>query len=329
MKKFICLILAALTTLAFTGCSCSGSSSSVSPEGSYWLNNSNVIEVPTGFTESAEYSLSVKNTGDIKLTIESGAYGYTLKSVTLPEDTTNTLYYELTTSFTLKGSYNYKNTDYPVDDAISSTVIFKGVNEKLKPTSSVKTIKCTSPVLNENGKFEFKNYDFGYVIDYTAGSGKHAVVTYTDNTADKNANLPEQKEFKKYFSSAFCENELLMLYPRTFKRSSSFGTTVTVLNASNQTKEKIKLSIGSFEAKVTDTLWGEILVDTVNFTKTGTYAGIPITAYYASNQGKKLDNGNRVNQSRLKHAMVKMQTGIAGVGTLTYTLTSFNNSQNA
>lgn len=329
MKKFICLLLALLTTIAFAGCSCSGGSSNVEPEGSFWLNQPLVLTVPTEFSESAEYLVTVTKSEASKITPNlSGTYSYSFDSRL---DGSGASFYQLDSHFTLKGTYTYKDTVYPVDDEIHSTIIFNGVDQKLKPIRSIKLIETTSPVVDGKGETTFENYNFQYVVDYTKNSGKDAVVSYTDLSESQNSPFPDTKTFGGYFSSSFCDNELLTIYPRMFKRDDDFSLSLKVLNPANQAKETININTRAFEATLKENCWdnGDLLVDCLDFTKSGTYTGIPMTCYYASNQGKKLDGDLRANQSYYKHALVKMETGIANVGTMTYTLTSFVNSQNA
>ena len=324
MKKIICLILAILTTFAFAGCSCSGSDSSVDVGGSFWLKESLFLDVPENFYESATYSVKIKKSSgsDIDLTIENGTYSYEFKSVSIGE-TTPKLYYQLDTTLVIKGAYKYNNQTYPVDDLVFSSVIFSGANEVLKPIASTKKIKTTTPVLNGKGNTSFENYDFSYTVDYTADDGDDAVITYTDNKG--NSKLPANKTIDDFFSTSFCENELLTLYPRMFEREEDFDLSLDVLNPVNQTEETINVSTRSFETPYT---WNgnDLLVDCLAFTKSGTYSGIPIIAYYTSNFGKELANGQRVNQRNLKHRLIKMETGIADVGTLVYELTNFTNN---
>ena len=330
MKKIISLILAVFMTFALAGCSCSGDSSSTSPEGSYWLDSYEIKTVPIGFSESANYkvTLEVTNT-DITANGIEGSYGYEFKSVTLENDATQAVYYQLETTFALTGSYTYKNTEYPLNDSVVSNVIFKGADENLKPISAYKAIKCTSPIADRDGSIAFEKYDFSYTVDYTADSGADALVTYTDNTENKNAEFPSEKTFEGFYSSDFCENELLMLYPRMFERDDDFSLSLDVLNVANQAEETITVSTQSFEVNLTENYWDNknLLVDCIAFAKSGTYSGTPILAYYASNQGIELENGDNLNQGKIyNHAMVKMESGIAGVGVLTYTLTSFTNN---
>lgn len=327
MKKIICLMLALLLSLAFAGCSCAGSSSFNEPEGAFWLQNPLFLSVPDDFSESAEYKVSVTKSKDSKITPTlSGTYGYTLSTITNPE--TNANYYLLETSLVLNGTYVYNEQTYTVNDSIESMVVFNGVDEKLKPLYTEKSIKTTTPVLNGNGNTTFENYEFSYTVDYSVDSGKDALITYTDTKG--NSGLPASQTFDGFFSSSFCENELLTLYPRMYTRDEDFSLSLKVLNPANNVKETINVTTQTFEATYSENYWNnpELLVDCLTFTKSGTYSGIPIYAYYASNQGKKLENGKRINQSYLKHVMVKMQTGIADVGTMTYELTSFTNSQN-
>ena len=132
MKKFICLILALILTLAFAGCSCSGASSSNEPEGAFWLANPLALSVPNDFSENAEYSVTVNKSKESKITPElSGTYSYFFTTITNPE--TSIAYYLLETTLTLSGSYTYNQQTYAVDDHIESAVVFNGVDNKLKP----------------------------------------------------------------------------------------------------------------------------------------------------------------------------------------------------
>ena len=190
-----------------------------------------------------------------------------------------------------------------------------GADKKLKPVKSTKRMVSTSPILDDSGDIAFDTFDFSYEIDY---SGKHAKVTYTDNTEDKNAEFPASKTFKNFYSSTFCENELLTMYPRMFDRSSSFDLSLKTLNAANQKMETIKVSTASYEKEIAENYWNKpnFMVDCLQFYKSGTYTGIAIKAYYANKE-----------EALAKQVLVKMETGIANVGTMTYTLTSFSTDQ--
>jgi uncharacterized protein YceK len=315
MKKLICLVLALLTALSFAGCS-SCSSSVASPDGSYWLKTPTTMTV-SHLEERATYSVTVTKFKDGEITPEiSGTYTTYLTTCTLPDDTN--IYYCLETSLNLSGTYTYEDTTYPVNDSVNSVVVFMGADKKLKPVKSIKSMVSTSPILDDSGDIAFDTFDFSYQVDY---SGKHAKVTYTDNTEDKNAEFPASKTFKNYYSSTFCENELLTMYPRMFDRSSSFDLSLKTLNAANQKMETIKVSTASYENEIeaTENIWGKpnFKIDCLQFYKSGTYKGIAINAYYANEE-----------EALAKQVLVKMETGIANVGTMTYTLTSFSTDQN-
>ncbi len=313
MKKIFCLVLALLTALTFAGCS-SCSSSTASPDGSYWLKTPTVMAV-ANVEERATYSVSVTPFKNSEITPNLvGEYTTCLIVCELPREN-HAVFYNLQTSLTLTGTYTYNDQIIPVNDTATSTVIFYGADKKLKPYFSTKSMVSTSPILDDNGDIAFETYDFSYLIDY---SGKNAKITYTDNSEDNNTGLPESKTFKNFYSSTFCENELLTMYPRMFERSSDFSLSLRTVSATNQKMETIKVSTASYNKDMAENYWNKpnFKVDCLQFYKSGTYSGIAINAYYANK-----------SETLAKHVLVKMETGIANVGTMTYTLTHFSTDQ--
>ena len=316
MKKLVCLLLTIISLFTITGCS-SCSSSTAKPEGSYWLTNPAVMEV-ANVEETCTYSVTVEKFSGAEITPNlTGTYTTTLSTVTAI-DQPETPYYRLESTLLLTGTYTYKEQEIAVDDIVESVVVFSGTSNNLKPLFSQKSMRTTSPIINGNGDIDFEVYDFSFDVDY---STKKAIIEYTDNSQDGNANLPQTKTFKNFYSSSFCENELLLMYPRMFERSSSFSLSLKTVNAPNQKMETIEVSTLSYKKPLEQNLWnktedGGLLIDCLQFYKKGTYSGIAMKAYYANKQ-----------ETFARHALVKLETGIANVGTMIYTLTKFTTNQ--
>lgn len=313
MKKTIFAIFLCLLTVFATGCS---ATTSVSQSGSYWLKNSKITEV-ADVNESCEYSVTVEKNEKSSITPTlSGSY-----TTSLTKDVYNeTVCYKLVASLTLSGSYEYKGDTVPVDDFVHSEIYFLGEDKNLKPLFVQKRVKSTSPVEDLNGNVEFKEISYDYSIAY----GKTATVNFNETSADKVFSLKNEFE-KKLSYKSFCENELLLFYPRMFNLAKdgivssvkTYDVTTNKISTASiavQSKNKdMKVDLLYTDTTVFKALHKDsVKTDCVSLSLSGTYSGPSIYAYYVT-----------LDDRYTRASLIKVETPVYLVGKLVYNLKTF------
>lgn len=330
MKKIIALLFSCIFCFSLaTGCSCTSTTTSYTKDGAYWLKEHTehgVVDV----IEESEYSISVTDTDgyDVKTEIDEESYYKTklTKTETPVEGAEEAYCYKLETTMVLKGKYIYKSEETEIDDSMTSVVYFRGYKDNLKPYKTEKHVVSTSPVNNGN-KIEFKKIEYSYTIDY----GSKAVTSFTEivpDGEDKILSTPEKAE-KAYYSSSFCENELLTFYPRMYIIKDGFNISLSTFSVLQNQKINLTVQEESYNKElaltsdcsidgrnyfITD---NPVNVDCLSFCQSGTYSGQKIYAYYITHTTYKTN-----------HVLIKFKSPVFAVGYFEYNLKSYTNSTN-
>lgn len=313
MKKLIAILFTCVLCFSLAS-GCSSSSTSYSKSGAYWLKNSQTGGI-ADVDEKSEYEIEVKpyKKADVTLTITTGTYVTHLTKSTLPES--DEACYKLESSMVLKGTYSYKSKTANVDDSLHSIVYFKGYGDNIKPYRTEKQVVSTSPV-PDGSSIKFETIKYEYVVDY----GNKAVTSFKE-LSDGILETPEKSE-KSYNSSSFCENELLMFYPRMYKIESGFNITLKTYSVIQNEMLSLAVKAESTNADMTTdcTIYGHkqtsIKTDCLSFCKTGTYSGSKLYAYYSTQTTMFKNN-----------VLLKFSTPAFSTGDLVYSLKTFTTNQ--
>ena len=315
MKKIIAILFTCVLCFSLVS-GCSSSSTSYTKSGAYWLKNPQTSEI-ADIDEKSEYEIKIEayKNADVTLTITTGTYvtHLTKSSLTINEESVDC--YKLESDMVLKGTYTYKTKTVNVDDSMHSVVYFKGYGDSIKPYKTEKQVTSTSPVPNGNSiKFETIKYE------YTVNYGDKAVTSFKE-LSDKVLKTPEKSE-KSYNSSSFCENELLMFYPRMYKIESGFNITLKTYNVVQNEMLSLAVKAESTNTDMTTdcTLYGHkqtsIKTDCLSICKTGTYSGSKLYAYYTTQTTMFKNN-----------VLLKFTTPAFSTGNLVYSLKTFTTNQ--
>ena len=315
MKRIIFLILTLCTLLTFTACSC-GACKKAEPsyDGAYFLRNYKEGKV-ANVLETAEYSVKFKeetlsSTKDKVIPNVTGSLVTELSTEVLNE----IKYYKFKTTLTLVGTYTFNEQVHQVNDVTTSTVWFLGKDDFFRPLKTEKSVKCLTPFVEKQtntSKVVFNSYDFTYTIDY---SGANAKINLTDNLKTENLEIM----VNKFFSKTFCENELLIFYPRLFNLNQGFSRDVKTITLNGA--ESLKMSISSYNADVKATFNGKektVKTDVIQYYLPGDYPGAPLNVYLA----------NFNDNNSLYKAPIKIEKPITLVGTQQYDLVSFTHNE--
>lgn len=321
--KRLSLVFIALTLAAATLTGCQAQSTVSIFGGSYFLSDYENHSV--GFiNETATYKLSFEAgvNKQIAFTLEDGTY---TTRVTDTEYDGNRCY-KSETELVVKGSYVIDGVTTPVDDRITSTAYFLGVDKALKPLYSTKTVKAHTLTL-EKDKYRADFCD--YVTEITYGD-KDAVVTFTPNEETSTVKYALQagtETYKDVFNKTYFDNETLLFAIRSLQLNVNFGAAFDCVDAVSKTKRTLSLSAAGAGTNNADATAKEVVelnythageklskVDTfrLNLAVSGTFTGSNISLNYSDPANKKLGQ-----------QLIRMQTSLPySAGTLTYLITS-------
>ncbi len=328
MKKFLTsLLIVVISIYALTGC---GAIKSMGYKAQYWHANVATTDF-LALNEQVEYDVKVVNTRPnnstevsnqyLKMEVNNGKY---ITKLIMDRDENGEPYYLYETELDLEGKYIVGEEEYPFDNKVTSSTKFKNIISEFKPITSSKqsTKTTTATLINQN----YVIYDFTY--NYTINYGeKDATSRFELNTLGEKETVPVVKNstFKKYNSTPYVDNELLLLLPRAYSYDAGvlaeFSTIDVVTNqkynmmyngnnSSNRGPDIKKFNL-SYKLNGEEVGGNEFETARMSIGISDTFAGSIIEAYYA------------VDHNVHRHRMVKCYTALNdSLGYLEYTISS-------
>lgn len=218
-------ILSALAlTLAFTALTTGCSGDKTVALDNYWDYNS--LTESNAFDETLVYEVTFDAGAGLdlvpyKLDYKNGKYTSTVKNGTQE----GKFVYTLTTEFSIDVTYTLREQSVTYTDKVTTQTQFYGVENALRPISSVKTIISHSPT---NGENYAKVEDCGYAVDQkieTVYEGNKGTCTRTDNLSEDAA--PKTHTFTLDEKYTYLDNEQLLFAIRGFSPSTTSATIKT------------------------------------------------------------------------------------------------------
>ncbi len=278
-------------------------------------------------TEGAtyEYALSFtpgESTCGYSFSLTEGKF--VTKITPIDDNAENKELYRYETKLTVSGTYQKGEETLPFTDVTTTSTLLHGINTySLFPVESEKVMKQHSvyPVKGGAG-YEIRTYDFRVKTAYDYNKEKAAVFFHTYNPETNMYDLPvegipENRTYTGLKDASFFDNDALLFTFRAFPLKPGFSTSFTTLDAVNAKKTKMFFSAAKELTARTYTLNGtETALDVLKCTAridAGTSSGKPYTMYYAPMEGQTARN-----------ILTELTTYLPyGMGTLTYSLTSF------
>ena len=313
----------ACAAVLLTGCASTPTASVFG--GSYFLSDYENLSVGT-VNETSVYNVTFDKNENSKVgfTLDTGKY----TTHVFTSEYNGTRCYRLDTTLEMKGAYVIDDQPTDVDDTITTTAYFYGLDNAFKPMYSERHVRSHSAVY-ANNKYEIKYYEYDLTTCY---DDNKATVTFAPNTETSTGTYSldaGETVYKDVFKNTYFDNETLLFAIRAFKLSTSFSTTFESIDAISKTKRTLYVSSSSgtnsdsSAAKetldVSYTNGGEKIskVETfkLNLAVSGTFTGNPIVLNYSDPSDKKTGQ-----------QLIKMQTQMTGsagtIGTLTYSISS-------
>ncbi len=324
MKKLLLSVLSlACAATVLTGCAAAPTASIFG--GSYFLSDYENLSVGT-VNETTVYNVTFAKNENAKIAFAVDNGTYTTHVYT--SEYNGTRCYRLDTELNIKGAYTIDDQPAPIEDVITTTAYFLGLDNAFKPLYSERRVKAHSAAYNGE-KYELKYYEYEVSTTY---DDEKATVVFAPNTevsTGKYSLEAGETVYKDVFKKTYFDNETLLFAIRSFRLSNTFGTTFDSIDAISKTKRTLYIAAAtngnsaSNEAQesldVSFTNGGEKMskVDTLKFNLavSGTYTGNVIVLNYSDPSDKKIGQ-----------QLIKMQTQMTGgsgaIGTLTYLISN-------
>ena len=327
-KKLLSFLAIALTATVFT--SCTTASKKIT-----FMDNwaSNIFNAPAeGATETLTYAVTFEKGTSLHEDAYTVEYGKNESGKQDGEYTTTFTYangqFTYETTLTLPGVYTFNEEHRYFTDVVTTTAVFENAQNSLRPISSVKRVKSTTPRNVDATKWEecYTEYDYEVKIDYTGDTGN---VTWTNFSSVQNI-ITTPKSFtiddKEY---TYLDNEQVLFAIRGFQKN-AMSTTQTLLSydASKMMMRKIEVAPSSAESSkdFNFTVNGNpIPADTaidyvpVSSSYTDDMGGAPQLLWYAQMGTDEV--GNPINQYR--NVLLRMEVDAPyAIGTIVYSLKS-------
>lgn len=322
-KKLISAVSALLVagTVILSGCGEITTSFSAN-----WYKNTSLSSNISGTSEKLSYK--VEYNGDDKtndaytLNYEDGVYTTQLSNTVYKwEDGSSENVYSYSTSFNITVTYTINGESATYEDEVTSTVLFRTIEESLKPIRSVKTVSSHSPAMQspKTLKEGVKYNHYRFTTEYNKAANE-ATLTSEKLDGDESSLKAETNVFEIDDKYTYIDNEQLLFAARGITSSS---TTLYVLNASVKDVQAVTVSQqGTGESEYKFDIDGsetpeegyKIPFTAVALQINGTQSGHTQTVYYASTTSA--DN-NTYRNVMLYHATFLPYN----LGYLRYTLT--------
>lgn len=323
-KKLFSILAIALTAAVFTSCSTVSKKITFTDN---WV--SNIFSAPAdGATESLTYAVTFEKGTSLHEDAYTIEYCVDENGKKNGSYTTTFTYAEgkftYQTTLTLPVLYTFNGEKKAFTDVVTTTAVFENAQNSLRPISSVKEVKSTTPSNIDATNWEecYTEYDYTVKIDY---AGNDSAVTWT---SEKNNLSTTPQSFtiddKEY---TYLDNEQLLFAIRGFSQS-KISTTQTVLSydVSHKKVRKIEVTPSSAESSkdFKFTVNGNALPqDTavayvpMSISYTDDMGGAPQTLWFA--QMETDANGVPVNTYR--NVLLRMQVAAPyAIGTIYYDL---------
>lgn len=298
--------------LLATGCNGCGGNTSALAIGANWYSDVGLQDIG-GTEETLEYEVTFtppQSQGSLKVEYETGKY--TVSLVSMRDEETNQLAYELTSTLNISGKYT-EGTEVKktFDDEVISRAVFLSARQQLRPLRSYKKVKSTPSYGGVITSYEYETTTT-YASDLATMS-----VTTTDLTVSGKS---ETKEYPVKNGGTFFDNEQILFAIRGFDLTAA--RTFYTFNPS------AKEMTG---ATVTPTAQSEMKFDSLTIGGESRERSIP---YYEaelrytstpSGQVQRLRYAKLVNPSAntYRNLLLYMSVPLSdSMGSLVYTLTS-------
>lgn len=270
--------------------------------------------------QKLEYDVTFeKSTGivDFSLNYENGKYVTELTTESLQD---GTIVYRYTTKLTIDATYVLQSESFTSQDVVSTEAVFHTTKEGLKPISSKKELKATSPVNNlKPTKIDecYTKTEYTIITEYndelTSGESKFITVD------DEGKEVEKKKSFSIGNKLTYLDNEQLLFAISGINPHESANQKFSVYAPLTNAVQTIKVGFTAVKGqdfKLTkDGETGTFTVQyfPVSISINDKNAGATQTAWYASHK----------NSPEFRNVLLQLKTPVSyGLGTLTYVLTN-------
>lgn len=325
MKKKLILAASSLlvaSTIMLSGCGEISTSFSAN-----WYKNtslsSNISGTNETLTYKVEYNGDDKTNNAYTLKYENGVYTTVLSNTVYKyDDGSSENVYSYSTSLNVTVTYTVNGESATYEDEVTSTVLFRTIEESLKPIKSVKTVSSHSPATNSPKSLKegvaYNHYRF--TTEYNKAANK-ATLTSEKLEGDESSLKAGTDVFEIDDKYTYIDNEQLLFAARGINSSS---TTLYVLNASVKAIQAVSVTqqaTGENEYKF-DIEGSEmpeegykVPFSAVTFKINDTQSGGTQTVYYAST--------TNADNNTYRNVMLSCANFLPyNLGYLKYTLTS-------
>lgn len=314
MKKIAPIVALALATSLLSGCSTAQKTSFYH----YWNYNVQVMEP---IHEELEYAVTFEKGSNYGYELAyEGTYKTALQSKTTPDG----YIYVYKTELNVDVTYTLGEESTTLTDYVTTEVEFYPMENGLKPISSKKSVKSSSPATANVTKLEscYKLYEYDVATTYEGKGGK-VILRQKDNTTGE-YQTTEQNFTIDNENLSYLDNEQLLLSLRAMPASLS-SARLLAYSPFTASVQKVAVGVGeSTESEFEFTKNGELVKQTIPYRTVQMQLdeknpGFAQTAWIAKTTS--------TNANTNRNVMLRLQTPLyQGLGTLIYTLTSANYS---
>ena len=322
MKKLLLSLIAISTCFMLFGCSMGQTTASIFA-GSYFLADPEDHGVGT-IDETSVYKVDFTKGKDLpedyalRFFVTEGSY----TTHVFTSEYEGQKCYRLDTELLIKGSYTVSGESVPVDDSITTTAYFLGMDNTFATLYAERTVKSHSASYKD-GKYQVNYYDYKTETTYSGNSAKSVFIPASAASDGSYGAERTETTYEKLNDGNYFDNEMLLFAIRAMNLSSS--TSVAFSSVDVAAKVKRDLVLSSDQSVPTEKLVVYFVnagqkvtsIDTfrLNLKANGTYTGGAIVLNYASGTDRK-------DGRRLVKMETRMLVNLVDIGTFTYTLSS-------
>lgn len=236
MKRYIKLIslLTVLLICLATATACTGGTAATTLGGAYFLSTPSELGIGT-VDETVTYTVdfvndtTAANKYEFSIDLQSGTYTQHLTNAVYGEGEEKVSCYMLETELLTTLTFTFDGTTTEVFyDAIKTRAYFKGVNERLAPIYSEKTVSSHAPSVDRAGNKSVVEYEYTVKTLYDS---EDATVTF-DGVKGQYDLADGDKVYEGYNdASYYFDNEMMVFMPRAIKLVDTSSLTFDVIDA--------------------------------------------------------------------------------------------------
>lgn len=210
--------------------------------GSYWLDVATAGGVSPVY-EKCTYSISVVGSANDNLSLKITEASFTTELTATEYNQTKC--YKFSTELVLKGAYEGGNKSVEVNDYQKSECYFLGLNDKLVPLYSTKTVSSITP-LDMQSEYAFPRIEYTTVSEYDKQTGIASVkVTTGENNSKDYDYMAHEKQYEKYNANTFIDNECMMFLPRACQLEENFVQTFYTIDVLGQRLIPMRIGVST------------------------------------------------------------------------------------